>query len=275
MTKISGFLLGLVVVIVVAAALGIANGQSALADQPRPPMPVDVVNTDDSPVPVTAPNSLPISGTINVSGTSDVKVTNTTLPISGTVQAEQTGTWAVNVANTPLLVSGTVKSQQDGTWSVNASQDGNWTVGLSSSANTVQVGNATANPVPVSQVAAPGWQAYFDHCVGVSKTPPIQCKFSIPSGKRLVVEMVTVWLRTKAASVHVELQQCEYIGGTCYVKEHYMAVSRQPDGESWGATHPVKIYAVGTDVTIEINTTAATLVNGYQVSISGYAVDTP
>jgi hypothetical protein len=63
--------------------------------KPSPSTPVQVMNTSANPVPV--------NGSITVTGTSNVNVTNTTLPVTGSVNASQSGTWNVGIVGTPTV----------------------------------------------------------------------------------------------------------------------------------------------------------------------------
>ena len=168
------------------------------------------------------------------------------MPVSGemTVTGNVTleGTSDVNVANTPL---------------------------------EIDVTNTSDNPVPVNQLKATDWEAVFEQCTGVGETPPIICEFAIPSGKQLTVEMVTANIRTVATFVDLVLEQCKYVDSTCHVKSHVMAMSYLFDGKTWQATHPVRIYAVGDNIKLVINTQSATPVSYYQMSISGHATNIP
>src|ERR1019366_10171661 len=58
-----------------------------------------------SPVIVTN-TPLPISGTVGVSSTSNVNITNTTVPISGSVSAAHSGPWSVGITGTVSLAPG-------------------------------------------------------------------------------------------------------------------------------------------------------------------------
>ncbi len=96
--------------------------------------------------PVTPTTPLPVTGTVAVSGS--VPVTGTfyqaTQPISGTITADQGGTWTVGV-------SGDVTVVGTGTLAVQASQTGTWTVGISGTPTV-----AVSGTVPVSGTF---WQA--------------------------------------------------------------------------------------------------------------------
>jgi hypothetical protein len=90
-------------VAVVLSITTFANAQTPPEIKPSPSTPVTVVNT---PVPVTVPGGIKVTGDVNIANTP-------------TVQSQQSGTWNVgisgnvNVTNTP-----TVQSQQSGTWNV-------------------------------------------------------------------------------------------------------------------------------------------------------------
>ncbi len=74
------------------------------AVKPSPATPVSVTNTSANPVPV--------SGAVTVTGTSNVNVTNTNIPVT------VTGTSNVNVTNASIPVTGSVAASQSGSWNV-------------------------------------------------------------------------------------------------------------------------------------------------------------
>jgi hypothetical protein len=96
-----------------AFSLGAAFGLAAIAmDAPLaapPPVtggpahPVEVTNTAANPVPITAPQALPVTGSITVTGTSNVNVTNASIPVTGSVNASQSGAWNVGITGTPTV----------------------------------------------------------------------------------------------------------------------------------------------------------------------------
>jgi hypothetical protein len=96
--------------------------------------------------------------------------------------ASASGGAPVIVTNTPLPVQGTVNAAQSGTWNVNAAQSGAWNVGIT--------GNTSANPVFVRDADNPAKQPFVSDCsIG---SLPGQCNFAaIPAGKELVIEMFT------------------------------------------------------------------------------------
>src|SRR5262245_31875248 len=85
-----GFVLALAVHV---AGLDVAG--PALAAGPEAGINVNVVNPPTSPVPVT--------GSIAVTGTSNVNVTNTSIPVTGTVNSSQSGAWNVGITGTPTV----------------------------------------------------------------------------------------------------------------------------------------------------------------------------
>jgi len=87
------------------------------APQDPPSAPVTVVNPPTKPMPVTAPQPLPITGSVTVTGTSNVNVTNASIPVTGSVAASQSGPWNVGITGTPS-VTGNVTASQSGTWNV-------------------------------------------------------------------------------------------------------------------------------------------------------------
>jgi hypothetical protein len=79
------------------------------APQGPPSKPVTVVNPPTQPIPVAAPQPLPITGSVTVTGTSNVNVTNASIPVTGSVAASQSGPWNVGITGTPTVaISGPV-----------------------------------------------------------------------------------------------------------------------------------------------------------------------
>ena len=82
----------------VVAAAGVlsvsAVVQAAAGPQNPPSAPVTVVNTTANPVPITAPQGLPVTGNVAV---------------TGSINASQSGTWNVGITGTPTVsISGPV-----------------------------------------------------------------------------------------------------------------------------------------------------------------------
>jgi hypothetical protein len=86
--------------LIAAANLAMSTASYAAPQNP-PSAPVTVVNT--------AANPVPVSGSITVTGTSNVNVTNASIPVTGSVNASQSGTWNVGITGTPSVsISGPV-----------------------------------------------------------------------------------------------------------------------------------------------------------------------
>ncbi len=157
--------------------------------------------------PVTVTNTpLPVQGTVNVGNTPSVNVANAAVPVQGTVGAMQSGAWNVGITNTPSVnVSSLPAVQFNG-------------------AQPVAFSNAEANPVftrDVDNAARQPLQKML--CVdGGSQTGTCSGRgivngFFVPDGKRLVIEevsslcdqrqgtvVVAVSIRTQVASDEVD-----------------------------------------------------------------------
>jgi hypothetical protein len=124
-----------------------------------------------------APAQAPIS-------TVPVRVTNTPLPVQGTLGASQNGAWNVGVSNFP------------------ATQ----TVSFNGVAQPVSFSNATGIPLFTRDVDNPARQPVFGSCgvinqlptnggfvsCNISFTSPTSSFSSVPAGQRLVIEFVSV-----------------------------------------------------------------------------------
>jgi len=148
-----------------------------------------------------------------------VAVVLSSIPNKG---AAASGSAPVTVVNTPLPVQGTVDVSQNGSWNVAASQNGVWSVGVNNTPNvsvtntpTVDAqqmgswnvgitGNTSENPLFTQDVDQPGRHPYRDSCGQAIPTGTIsaQCFLAtVPAGKELVVEMVSISTFTNGAQV--------------------------------------------------------------------------
>jgi hypothetical protein len=149
------------------------------------------------PVTISSPIPLPVTGTVGLTGTSNVNITNSSIPItgsttvSGTVAATQSGSWSVglsgtpsvNVANSSIPVTGTVGLS--GTPSVNVANSSIPVTG------TVGIGNTNSNPVQTVDVEKLARIPYQSSYRTTTCTNVTNCFFSFtaaPQGYRLVVE---------------------------------------------------------------------------------------
>ncbi len=199
----------------------------------------------------------------------NVNVLNTPLPVtgslgvSGTVQAQQSGAWSVNVLNSPLPVtgslglSGTVQAQQSGAWSVG-------------------INNAKTSPVPIRDVENPARQpfAFDSFCALVPGSDVCVVLFSIPAGKRLVIESITVEVSGPTGQKG-RADIFTTVAGT----SHGFRLSLAPVGTFSGqdimdGTHPLRLYADPTSTVSLRGFRNSTSGDGaFAGSVSGYLVD--
>lgn len=234
--------------------------------------PVRVINGDDAPVPV--------NGTIEVDGTTDVAVTNTpAVNVTNRPEVTLGNTPDVSVANTPdVRVANTPTVHVDGnvgvSGSVDASQAGPWTVGLDPDDNRVEVANASSDPLPVRDVDSGALEPFAAEMSGV-----LDLCTMVPDDKRLVIEWVT-WSASQDAAdtVFVRPALVAVTGGTKV--EHMLSFTTQvspfsgsPDKQWHIASHATHVYAdPGTDVCVQGVSLSGGL-GSQQASISGHLVD--
>lgn len=159
----------------------------AFGQQTPPSAPVTVLNTNANAVPVRAPQPLPITGSVVVTGTSNVNVTNAVLPING----------SVTVSNPVLPIAG----------SVNSFQAGNWSVGINGTP-TVNLSATLANPLPVAVVGSSGSVPFHDTVDTVGTGGALDGDLEVilaqvPVGKRLEIRQVSMQMRLGTAGQNV------------------------------------------------------------------------
>jgi hypothetical protein len=144
------------------------------------------------------------------------------------------------------------------------------------------VANTAANPVPVTSSDDPARQAFafFDNDTMPADDPQHNVSFTVPAGKRLVIESVSG--RAGFATATEELVsvtlQARVNDGLQSVSLPAVFQGRSPvatDPYLWAATDLVKIYADGgTDVLIfwTRNTSSAAEAN-LNISVQGYLID--
>jgi hypothetical protein len=89
-------------VVLLALTLALTNGAQALAEAVKD---VVVVNTPSQPVPVVAQGTTAIKGTVGLDPAANTVKLD---PANNTVRAQQSGTWNVGITNSSLPVTGTV-----------------------------------------------------------------------------------------------------------------------------------------------------------------------
>jgi hypothetical protein len=173
----------------------------------------------------------------------------------------------VNVVNNPgvtVLNSPTVQSQQSGTWDV----------GITGSP-TVTVGNTSANPVPV--VASPP-SPFQEEVILVFNNGSNSANggFSVPTGKRLVIEHVsaTAALAEGQQLTGTRIDTLQVGGGS--QKGHYFVASFQANvpgiGDYYAISQETRLYAIGT-VPVNAFRNGTTGTAQMNISVSGYLVD--
>jgi hypothetical protein len=203
-----------------------------------------VVNTEQQPVPV--------SGTATV---------------TGTVQAEQSGTWNVGINGTPTV--GLANGSSVGV---------SGTVGIDSQSNTVKIDGTS--PIPVRDVDNPA-RNVFVYSNSSSMPDGIHnaaYSFSVPDNKRLVIEQlsgsvdvsptadqkVVVGVNGQVGGTYMEYFILGQDAGTAGIFEQYLASSQMRTYAEPG--NPVTVFATRN------NATGGAIVN---VFLSGYLVDIP
>ena len=185
----------------------------------------------------TAANPVPVTGTI----------------AGGTVQAQQSGAWAVSVAGTPTV-------HLDG---------------------AVQIGNTTGAPVPVFDVACGARQPFqafvVDGFQAGEGNVGDRASFTVPAGKRLVIEHVSFQEEVPAGQARRVRLDAVADGHPC---KHHLLLAREPGfgggTEDVKASQAVRAYADGgTSVVFRVARNSTLGVTSINISVSGYLVDTP
>src|SRR5258705_4017509 len=205
------------------------------------------------------------------------------------VKVVNTGTESVPIQGT-ATVNGTVQTQQNGIWNVGI--NGTPVVGLDAGNNTVKfdaVNNTvkidSASPLPMRDVENPARQPFQADVPSAGEFPDgmfvtLPMITTIPAGKRLVIEQVSVLgamikgQRMVTTGLHINN------GGNNV--QHFLAITPQGSGgccrDVFVASQQVRLYAdPGTIVygfaSRDVNTGFANAAVSF--SISGYLVDVP
>jgi hypothetical protein len=190
-------LVGMMALIGLIAAVTPHSGYGQQNEPVGPVKPVKVANSTAEPVPVT--------GSVNVQGP---------MTVSGTVKAEQVGDWNVGIAGTPT---------------VNLSPGA--TVGIAGTP-TVQIGNEAANPVPVrdaSNVRQP-FHRGFNVFLEEGKTGKAHIAFTVPAGKRLIIEYVTANIflpKGQNGGVEIGTYAPDVLAGPGYISQAFYRLPLQ------------------------------------------------
>lgn len=180
-----------------------------------------------------------------------------------------------------------------GTQTVNAQQSGSWTIGVDPARNTVRLANSEADPLPVKVISnAAGRKAYqkrvtFDVGVGNNQGG---LSFSIPAGKRFVIESMTAVVRLPPGIqpyLHIFTYMDDGDGVFTFddsANQSFVLV-QQTDLAGltiWTANHKVVAYADERVGDTQINHTVSlqassnvTLLSKVDITLSGYLEDLP
>jgi hypothetical protein len=147
----------------------------------------------------------------------------------------------------------------------------------------VKVTNTASNPVPTRDVDNPAQQPFQQD--SVLSTPDgllgADDTFTVPDGKRLVIEFVSFQGSWPAgqATTRLFIGVCNSGGGTCQTRFFFAAISQGPDfggAALFTASSPTRLYAdPGTEVTVSVRRNAATGEGLANVALSGYLVNVP
>lgn len=217
--------------------------------------------TPNNPVNGAVQGSAPVS-VVNIP---TVTVGNTPLPVtgnvavSGTIDARQSGPWSVGAS-------------QSGTWFVGASQIGTWNVGILGTP-TVKV-DLGSNPLPVRNVndAADVFQTSVQMTIPDNNCCGPVGEFTIPSGKRLVIEDVSAvaHINNEIATIHVTTTAA---GNTV---DHSVVGMQTGANQEAAAGRVTRLYAdAGTTVSVSAHRFGLSGPATFTVSLSGYYVPMP
>jgi hypothetical protein len=177
-----------------------------------------------------------------------VTVTNTPLPVRGNVGIS--GTAQVNVTNTSLPV--TVQNQ----------------------ATATTVNNSPTNPVPVEVINQQPFQTPIDFVIQANEGGGTGI-FTVPNGKRLVIQFVSAELQLNFETFPVNFSLGTTVNGVL-VYQRFILVQQVGAGQfpnRYGVNQEVQIYAdPGTQVTAQVNKVGPGYVE-VRSSISGYLMD--
>ena len=186
--------------------------------------------------------SRPVSGAL---GPDRVIVTNTPLPVSGTVNIGSMPN--VNIGNTP---------------------------------NVTISGNTSASPLFVRDVDNPARQPFqigFPFTMNPATIQVFQ-SFTVPVGKRLVIEYVSMGSGSVPVGQHLFIILLTTVGGVGAF--HYVAVTPQGSlpppnaADTFVASQPMRVYAdPGTTVNIQMQRESGVGACEPNLTVSGYLVD--
>ena len=137
----------------------------------------------------------------------------------------------------------------------------------------VTVNNTPANPVPTKEVSSPAKQPFQTDASSSSGFFDVT---TVPAGKRLVIETVTIRARIEISGSGLAPQIHTRING---IPTTHLIVANLIDQDArlkhFGATHAVRLYA-DPSTTVRIDCNAFVSANQLcTFTISGYFVDVP
>jgi hypothetical protein len=196
-----------------------------------------------------------------------------TTATSSSAPASQTQN--VNVVNTP-----TVNAQQSGSWSVGIS--GTPVVGLSADNNIVKVD--TTNPLATRDVDNPSRQAFqhqFDNLFIANGNYAVQSTYSVPAGKRLVIQEVSLQCGLPTGDVpsvalYTKIQGVDGLEGA-QLDLQFPKLRSFPNDDYFATTTPIVAYADGgTDVLVTLENQTGTGTAGVcSITLVGHFVGMP
>ena len=191
-----------------------------------------------------------------VIGVAIATLTTSSLFAANTSNVNVVNTPNVNIANTPIVtLSGTPSVSITGTPNVNV-------------ANTPIVQDRD-NPArqPFTYNAGDAW---------IGNAPNISFYFTVPGGKRLVIEQVSVSAHLTASTTQKLSAEVQIFNGSPFT--FYRFVGTDAGQNDFVASSQVRCYAdAGTSVALLVTRSDTSVggVNFGEVSLSGYLIDTP
>ena len=191
-----------------------------------------------------------------VIGVAIATLTTSSLFAANTSNVNVVNTPNVNIANTPIVtLSGTPSVSLTGTPNVNV-------------ANTPIVQDRD-NPARQPFTYSPLGQFW------IGNAPNISFQFTVPGGKRLVIEQVSVSANLTASTTQKLSAEVQIFGSTL---TFYRFVGTDAGQNDFVASSQMRCYAdAGTSVALLVTRSDTSVggVNFAEVSLSGYLIDTP
>jgi hypothetical protein len=187
-----------------------------------------------------------------------VKVVNTT--------AEPVPTTAVGVTS----VTGTVQAQQSGTWQVGVT-----------SLPAVQVGNAINAPVPTISVNDGREPVQMRLTLNIATgSSQAQAEIEVPAGKRLVIEHASSRAQGPTGQGFIAQIQTSVFANESTRGVHWLVLHNQGTFSGidvFTASQPMRVYADPSTPPVQFIVTRTTVVGSAfaEVTLSGYLVDLP